>query len=75
MESIFLERVGMDSKVLTEVRDTTRIERISAHSHIRGLGLSDELEPRETSQGLVLIFLLISKLLNDFILTIFLNTL
>ena len=43
----------MDSKVLTEVRDTTRIERISAHSHIRGLGLSDELEPRETSQGLV----------------------
>ena len=75
MESIFLERVGMDSKVLTEVRDTTRIERISAHSHIRGLGLSDELEPRETSQGLVLIFLLISKLLNDFILIIFLNTL
>ena len=48
----------MDSKVLTEVRDTTRIERISAHSHIRGLGLSDELEPRETSQGLVLKFFL-----------------
>jgi len=47
------ERVSMDSKVLTEVRDTTRIERISAHSHIRGLGLSDELEPRETSQGMV----------------------
>lgn len=43
----------MDSKVLTEVRDTTRIERVSAHSHIRGLGLSDELEPRETSQGMV----------------------
>jgi len=38
---------------LTEVRDTTRIERVSAHSHIRGLGLSDELEPRETSQGMV----------------------
>merc|ERR1711937_526430 len=47
------ERLSMDSKVLTEVRDTTRIERISAHSHIRGLGLSDELEPRETSQGMV----------------------
>merc|ERR1712193_71172 len=43
----------MDSKVLKEVRDTTRIERVSAHSHIRGLGLSDELEPRETSQGMV----------------------
>lgn len=43
----------MDTKVLTEVRDTTRIERVSAHSHIRGLGLSDELEPRETSQGMV----------------------
>merc|ERR1712241_1578319 len=43
----------MDSKVLTEVCDITRIERTSAHSHIRGLGLSDELEPRETSQGMV----------------------
>ena len=40
----------MDSKILKEVRDITRIERTSAHSHIRGLGLSDELEPRETSQ-------------------------
>lgn len=45
--------MSLDSKVLTEVRDTTRIERVSAHSHIRGLGLSDELEPRETSQGMV----------------------
>ena len=43
----------MDSKLLKEVRDITRIERTSAHSHIRGLGLSDELEPRETSQGMV----------------------
>lgn len=43
----------MDSKILKEVRDITRIERTSAHSHIRGLGLSDELEPRETSQGMV----------------------
>ncbi|CAM9241804.1 unnamed protein product, partial [Chrysoparadoxa australica] len=37
----------------TEVRDLTRIERIGAHSHIRGLGLDDALEPREVSQGLV----------------------
>lgn len=36
-----------------EVKDLTRIERIGAHSHIRGLGLDDALEPREVSQGLV----------------------
>jgi len=35
------------------VKDLTRIERIGAHSHIRGLGLDDALEPREVSQGLV----------------------
>lgn len=31
----------------------TRIERIGAHSHIRGLGLDDALEARQTSQGMV----------------------
>jgi RuvB-like protein 2 len=36
-----------------EVKDLTRIERIGAHSHIRGLGLDDALEPRQTSQGMV----------------------
>uniref|UniRef100_G1PDF9 RuvB-like helicase n=2 Tax=Myotis lucifugus TaxID=59463 RepID=G1PDF9_MYOLU len=36
-----------------EVRDVTRIERIGAHSHIRGLGLDDALEPRQASQGMV----------------------
>eukprot|EP01041_Mallomonas_annulata_P003601 gene3601-7163_t len=36
-----------------EIRDLTRIERIGAHSHIRGLGLDDVLEPREVSQGMV----------------------
>merc|ERR1712168_1578772 len=36
-----------------EVRDITRIERIGAHSHIRGLGLDDALEARQVSQGLV----------------------
>jgi len=36
-----------------EVKDITRIERIGAHSHIRGLGLDDALEPRHTSQGMV----------------------
>lgn len=36
-----------------EVRDITRIERIGAHSHIRGLGLDDILEARPVSQGMV----------------------
>lgn len=36
-----------------EVREITRIERIGAHSHIRGLGLDDGLEPRKVSQGMV----------------------
>ena len=35
------------------MKDLTRIERIGAHSHIRGLGLDDALEPRQTSQGMV----------------------
>lgn len=36
-----------------EVRDIARIERIGAHSHIRGLGLDDSLEARNVSQGMV----------------------
>ncbi|KAL5006378.1 hypothetical protein ScPMuIL_015184 [Solemya velum] len=36
-----------------EVREITRIERIGAHSHIRGLGLDDALEARNVSQGMV----------------------
>lgn len=36
------------------VRELTRLERIGAHSHIRGLGLDDTLEPRRGgSQGMV----------------------
>ncbi|KAI9189211.1 RuvB-like protein 2 [Blastocladiella emersonii ATCC 22665] len=34
-------------------KDIARVERIGAHSHIRGLGLDDALEPRTTSQGMV----------------------
>ena len=38
----------------TEVRELTRLERIGAHSHIRGLGLDDALEPRKGgSQGMI----------------------
>ncbi|GAX82411.1 hypothetical protein CEUSTIGMA_g9839.t1 [Chlamydomonas eustigma] len=42
-----------DVRVQAEVRDLTRIERIGAHSHIRGLGLDDALEARKVSQGMV----------------------
>lgn len=35
------------------VRDVQRVERIGAHSHIRGLGLSDSLVPLENADGLV----------------------
>ena len=44
----------MAAAVKTDVtRDVTRIERIGAHSHIRGLGLDDSLEARAVSQGMV----------------------
>ena len=35
---------------VAEVREVTRVERIGAHSHIRGLGLDDTLDPRQVSQ-------------------------
>lgn len=40
-------------KVHSDVKDMTRIERIGAHSHIRGLGLDDSLEARMVSEGMV----------------------
>lgn len=42
-----------DVHVNAEIKDLTRIERIGAHSHIRGLGLDDALEARNISQGMV----------------------
>ena len=42
----------MEPKI-DQVKDVNRLERIDAHSHIRGLGLNDSLEPRSTGQGLV----------------------
>eukprot|EP01116_Phalansterium_solitarium_P017047 TRINITY_DN4110_c0_g1_i1.p2 TRINITY_DN4110_c0_g1~~TRINITY_DN4110_c0_g1_i1.p2 ORF type:complete len:466 (-),score=206.78 TRINITY_DN4110_c0_g1_i1:354-1751(-) len=38
---------------IAEAKDVTLIERIGAHSHIRGLGLDDSLEARSSSQGMV----------------------
>ncbi|CAB4054424.1 RUVBL2 [Lepeophtheirus salmonis] len=48
-----LRRIMLGTRKITESRDITRIERIGAHSHIRGLGLDDSLDPRAVSQGLV----------------------
>jgi len=42
-----------DPKKIAEVRDVHRLERIGAHSHIRGLGLDDALDARQISQGMV----------------------
>ncbi|EDQ89954.1 uncharacterized protein MONBRDRAFT_18875 [Monosiga brevicollis MX1] len=42
-----------DLSSVQEVRDVTKVDRIGAHSHIRGLGLDDSLEPRKVSQGMV----------------------
>lgn len=44
---------GLSGVKIQEVREITHIERIGAHSHIRGLGLDDTLEPRQVSQGMV----------------------
>jgi hypothetical protein len=43
--------VKLGGEKISEVRDTTRLERVGQHSHIRGLGLDDALHPRGTSQG------------------------
>ncbi len=42
---------------VSEVRQVTRMERIGAHSHIRGLGLDDTLDPRPVSQVISHIFM------------------
>ncbi len=36
-----------------EIREITRFERISAHSHIRGLGLDENLKAKDVADGLV----------------------
>eukprot|EP01104_Vermistella_antarctica_P000526 TRINITY_DN10683_c0_g1_i1.p1 TRINITY_DN10683_c0_g1~~TRINITY_DN10683_c0_g1_i1.p1 ORF type:complete len:475 (-),score=132.48 TRINITY_DN10683_c0_g1_i1:97-1521(-) len=36
-----------------EAKDLTRIERIGMHSHIRGLGLDENLLPQKSAQGMV----------------------
>ena len=43
----------MVEPVISDVKDVHRLERIGAHSHIRGLGLDDALDARAVSQGMV----------------------
>jgi hypothetical protein len=33
--------------------DLTRVERVGAHSHIRGLGLDEHLQPKAVAEGMV----------------------
>ena len=44
---------------VAEVREVTRVERIGAHSHIRGLGLDDTLDPRQVSQVIKFVYKII----------------
>jgi len=44
---------AVSAQKVQEVREVTRMERIGAHSHIRGLGLDDALDARVVSQGMV----------------------
>lgn len=54
--SFSLQTIPASTKV-SEVREFSRIERIGTHSHIRGLGLDDALEPRDvTMVYLILVF-------------------
>ena len=54
MSSIKLSGGESSSAGGVSVRELTRLERIGAHSHIRGLGLDDSLDPRRTgSHGMV----------------------
>ena len=43
----------MNIPKIKEEKEISRIERIGTHSHIRGLGLDESLEPRINSQGMV----------------------
>ena len=47
---ILIKMAASSVAKVAEVREITRIERIGAHSHIRGLGLDDTLDARPISQ-------------------------
>merc|ERR1711988_1945114 len=52
-QSAIMSAPAIAAPSASEIKDLTRIERIGAHSHIRGLGLDDALEARQVSQGMV----------------------
>ncbi|KAI8974902.1 RuvB-like 2 [Pilobolus umbonatus] len=45
--------MSLPISVSSETKDLLRMERVGTHSHIRGLGLNEALEPRASSQGMV----------------------
>ena len=47
-----MERIGNEKLKSLQISESDTIS-AGAHSHIRGLGLDDRLEPRANSQGLV----------------------
>ena len=47
-----MERIGNENLKSLQIPESDTIS-AGAHSHIRGLGLDDRLEPRANSQGLV----------------------
>lgn len=51
VRDIRIERIGTGRSFLCQTQ--LLIQVIGAHSHIRGLGLDDRLEPRANSQGMV----------------------
>jgi len=51
--SFLRESAVMVEPKIADVKDVHRLERIGAHSHIRGLGLDDALDARNVSQGMV----------------------
>lgn len=59
---LWLKRREMATEVkLSEGKDLTKIERIGAHSHIRGLGLDDAFEARAVSQVQILLTYLLHQ--------------
>lgn len=47
-------KLSTPTKMQTQSKDLpTKLERIGAHSHIRGLGLDDRLEPIPSAEGMV----------------------
>jgi len=48
-----MEASNNSNSIKIESRDISRMERIAAHSHLRGLGLTDAFEARPESQGMV----------------------